>query len=778
MSIYKEQPIQLIQNKNDFLEITSEALNFLLSLKTQKLFIISIYGPCHIQLANKLISKENGFNANNENNNIYIWGKPLELNENYKLLIIDLGGNKLINEKLNNLFLLNILLSTHFIYNTKDDLNDDIVENYLNDINIKNFININKIENLPEFIFVNDKLNDDEIKNKIENTTCYKNFNFITLSNKQKFIQEKNLQNYINSLTESDKYLDGESFFGLIQNLINNINHDEKIDIDLAYENILLNKARNEYNKIFELNKSELYKKIEYPMTVTNIYKTYFELQNNHISSLCKNINLYLTPSQAGEYINELNNSMEKEINNIINQNNNYHETYFIEQFSIFEKNLNNFFEEKIYEKFDLNQFITNYCTKFENNLLNFVNIFLNSENNINKIFANLIIKIYQEFIINKLIKLSEKINESYNSNNNEYEEKINNLKNDLDKITSELNNVNIIIEQKNKEKSEINKNYFELEAKFDKFNRDYKIKLKENENNLSIETEKYSKMENYYLLQLKEKERIINTLENKIEKINKENQSILKENNIKINELNRENNRLINELDRIKELKKNENNLGIGNDKNIHIPSLLKTVNKNFLDFKESVDKLKIENDNTQKYKYLELTKEEIDNKLNNVLNDIKNFCSLQIKSVSDNYEKILKKVKNDFEELNFELSKKNFNLNEQILLKETYEKKCNESNKSIEKLKSITQDKENLINTQKNSFKIYEDRINDLEIKYAEIVYELRMKEDEFESLFMLLPYIFAKKHDKFEQNLNKISKESQENLKMLLKQYKIFK
>ena len=318
MSIYKEQPIQLIQNKNDFLEITSEALNFLLSLKTQKLFIISINGPCHIQLANKLISKENGFNANNENNNIYIWGKPLELNENYKLLIIDLGGNKLINEKLNNLFLLNILLSTHFIYNTKDDLNDDIVENYLNDINIKNFININKIENLPEFIFVNDKLNDDEIKNKIENTTCYKNFNFITLSNKQKFIQEKNLQNYINSLTESDKYLDGESFFGLIQNLINNINHDEKIDIDLAYENILLNKARNEYNKIFELNKSELYKKIEYPMTITNIYKTYFELQNNHISSLCKNINLYLTPSQAGEYINELNNSMEKEINNII----------------------------------------------------------------------------------------------------------------------------------------------------------------------------------------------------------------------------------------------------------------------------------------------------------------------------------------------------------------------------------------------------------------------------------------------------------------------------
>ena len=34
--------------------------------------------------------------------------------------------------------------------------------------------------------------------------------------------------------------------------------------------------------------------------------------------------------------------------------------------------------------------------------------------------------------------------------------------------------------------------------------------------------------------------------------------------------------------------------------------------------------------------------TDKEIDTKLNNVLNDVKNFCSLQIKTVSDNYEKL----------------------------------------------------------------------------------------------------------------------------------------
>ena len=244
--------------------------------------------------------------------------------------------------------------------------------------------------------------------------------------------------------------------------------------------------------------------------------------------------------------------------------------------------------------------------------------------------------------------------------------------------------------------RSEINKNYFELESKFDKFNRDYKLKLKENENSLSIETQKYTKMEKYYLSQLNDKEKLINSLELKSEKINKEMQTLSKENTIKINELNRENNRLSNEIERIKEIKNKSGDYGLGSssDKNVNVQSILKTVSKNFLDFKESVDNLKNENDSIQKNKYLELSKEEIENKLNNVLNDVKNFCSLQIKTVSDNYEKLISKAKNDFEELNFEMSKKDYALNEQMLLKETYEKKFNESNKSLEKFISIEKD------------------------------------------------------------------------------------
>ena len=37
--------------------------------------------------------------------------------------------------------------------------------------------------------------------------------------------------------------------------------------------------------------------------------------------------------------------------------------------------------------------------------------------------------------------------------------------------MKEQMDNTNLLLENKNKEKSEINKNYFELETKFDKFN-------------------------------------------------------------------------------------------------------------------------------------------------------------------------------------------------------------------------------------------------------------------------------------------------------------------
>ena len=770
-------PIQLIINNKDSFEISNEAIKLLYSLKNQKLVVLSINGLAKTgksKLANDLISNENGFNSNESTKGLWLWSSPIDLDNNIKLLILDCEGIQ--DNNINKYTLLSILFSTHFIYNTKGDLTDDLIKIFINNLNVTNSVDIKNSNTLPEIIFINDIFEDSEIKDKIEKNDLYINSNFKSLFKSQKYFGIKNINKLLNSIKEEEnlKCFDGEILFGVIQNIINCMNHNEKINYDLSIENALLHKAMIECDNTFEEYKKELYKKIEYPTIITNIYKIYGEIQNNYISSFGNKMNNLLTPMQLSEYINRLNSYMEKEINYIINKNNEYYENFFLLQYQDFQKILLN---SDINNSDNFNDFIIDYCGKFDNCLQKYFSIFTNSDIS-NKSFINILIKIYQEFIVDKFIKISGKINDIFNKKNEEYMEEINNLKINMDNINEQMKNKDLLIEEKNKEKGIINKNYFELETKFDKFNREYKMKIKEYENNLNIEIQKYKKMENYYVTQLKEKERAILNLENKVEKYLQDIQSINKQNTIKINEFNRENNRLLNEIQRIKEIKNRNKGDFMGGDKNINIPSLLKTVNKSFLDFKESVDNLNKENEDLQKKKYLELSTQEIETKLNNVLSDIKNYCEIQINSVSNNYEKVIKQMKNQCDELNFELSKKNFALNEQILLKETYEKKYNESNNSINQLKNMVTDKENLIKTQNNSFEVYKQRINDSEMKMAETIVELKMKEDEFESLFMLIENIVAKNKSKFEHDLCKISPEAQDFLKTLVKQYRFFK
>lgn len=136
----------------------------------------------------------------------------------------------------------------------------------------------------------------------------------------------------------------------------------------MSIENALLHKAKIECDNTFEEYKIELNKKIEYPTIITNIYKIYGEIQNNYINSFANKVNNTLTPIQLSEYINRLNSYMEKEINYIINKNNEYYENYFILQYKDFQKILLN---NDINNIDNFNDFIIDYCGKFDNCLQN-----------------------------------------------------------------------------------------------------------------------------------------------------------------------------------------------------------------------------------------------------------------------------------------------------------------------------------------------------------------------------------------------------------------------
>ena len=798
---FKDEPIQLVISSDGILETTTEAINILTALKNEKLCILSFNGPLSTgksTLANLIINKESqGFKVGEKTQGIWLWGKPINLDDGIKLLILDCQGlEKSENDKTSfNLFLLNVLLSTSIVYNTKGELTEDMINDFGYFTNLSEKVNINgendnklnDIENIeeyfPDLIFINDVLSEEDIKKLIEKNSNYENLS--KLFENISYFNTDNSKELIEKIKSDKKYktiknnvIDGDSLFGLLQNYIDFLNNGERPLIKAALDNVLLSKAKNESEFILDEFKNYFSKKLEYPMSITEIYKIYFESQKKYTSKFCKKVEKTLTPSETGEYLKKLFTDMEKELDTCLETNKDYYNEWFELEYKELEEVLNKINLESI----DKNKL---FILSFTSTLQTCFNKFINMPNTeFCKNLLSILSRIFNELVFEKINKYGEKITEIYENYSKESNTNIDNLNNEIKKLNEQIDNNQKLISDKNKEKSENNRSFIELETKLDKLNRDIKIKEKEYENNINIEIQKYQKMETYYGDQIKEKEQMISNLESKIEQLNQDILGSNKESIMKANELNRENIKLQNELEQLKK-QENKGDPVVYDEQNLNLQTLFKSIQNTFMDFKESVDKLDKENENVFKTKHIENSTKEIEGKLNSCVTDIKSFCEKQIKTMVENYENEIKKIKDEYNEINFELSKKNVDINEQTKLKEVCETKLKESVKQIGELNEISKSKDTLIATQNEALKMYEDKINDykkmkedLELSLAKNIYNFKMKEDEFDSLLMVIEGIVSRKKEKYEHNLNKLSPEIQNTLQALVKQYKFFK
>ena len=271
---FKEEPIQLVSIKDGILETTAEAINILTGLKNTKLVILSINGPQNSgksTLANNLINKkESGFKVGEKKEGIWIWGKPLELENGIKLLILDCQGinhddkDNENNININNkLFTLSALLSTCLIYVTKGELTYNILNEFFELTDLPKKINIeedknnkinNNIENikeyLPEIFLTNDCLNAEDMLFVIEKNPEHEKF--YKLYEKRNYFKSDEYKKILNQIKSEMKYkviqnniIDGDSLFGLLQNYIDFMNSNETPIINSALQNILLSKANN-----------------------------------------------------------------------------------------------------------------------------------------------------------------------------------------------------------------------------------------------------------------------------------------------------------------------------------------------------------------------------------------------------------------------------------------------------------------------------------------------------------------------------------------------------
>ena len=785
---FKDEPIQLVSIKDGILETTAEAINILTGLKNSKLIILSINGPVgsgKSTLANNLTNRKKSiFKIGEKTEGIWIWGKTIDIENEIKLLILDCQGinndNKGTTNNINNkLFMLSVLLSTCFLYVTKGELNNEIINDFLSLTDLSSKINIvedkknklNNIDNLkeyfPEIFFINDTLKKEDIQALIEKNEQYEKF--YKLFEKRNYLKNDEYEEIVKKLKSEKNYktiqnniIDGYALFGLMQNYIDYINNNEKPIINSALQNILLSKANNELELISYKFKNALSQQLEnkYPISISKIYKLNYELQQKYINDFCTKVENYLKPNQIGEYLIKLLKNMEKEVEAILETNKEYYDEWFGMEYKELEEVMN-----KLNLESNSIQDIKNFFSNYTSTLQTCLNKFLNIPNiDVCKNLISILSKIYQEFVYVKLNKIGEDLSTIF-ENNSELEK----LKNEIKKLKERAVDNNTTLDKKNTS----GKNYLELESKLEKMNHEMKEKQKEYEHNINIEIQKYKKLEEYTNTQIKEKEKNIAELESKIEKLNQE-----------LIVANQKNLTLQTQINTIKPSEATSS-LDTTQNSNLNLQNLFINIQSTFMDFKNSVDKLDKENESIFNLKNLENLTKNAETKFGDCASGLKSFWEKQIKELGENYEKEIKKLKDEYDSINLELIKKSNDINEQHKLREGCEIQLKESERQINELSELSKSKDELIETQNQTLKVYEDKIKeykkskeDLELTLAKNIYDCKMKEDEFDSLFMVIEGIVSRKKEKFEHNLNKISHEAKTMVENLVKQYKFFK
>ena len=424
---FQEEPFQIITvNDDGILEITIEGINFFNKLNNEKLSILSINGTPESGksfLGNSLIGKMKGFKCETTKG-LWVWGKPINLENGSKLLIFDSQGlNKKDRDSISQkIYILNILISNYIIYNTKGEVNDEILKDFIlfSDLSKGIFVSEqnkkeNTIENLSNYYpsliwtlsnyFNEEKKPDDYLQELLSKNPNSENIKKLFLRRKMFYIPNptsdkekfKNLQNedlsilsedYKNAINNllneikdnipykkvNDVQIDGDTLFGILQNYIDTLNNDEKPIISQAIDNVLLSRGKSISEKCFEDFKNEFNKRLEnkFPMNINEIYKIFFEIQDKTIKKFSNEVKTLLNPKSSGDYILNMNERMHSELENVFETNNEYYNEFINMEYNGLKKNLS---DMKFTNLEEAKTFFYTYSKSFEYNFKKFLNI-------------------------------------------------------------------------------------------------------------------------------------------------------------------------------------------------------------------------------------------------------------------------------------------------------------------------------------------------------------------------------------------------------------------
>ena len=844
---YRDRPIKLVDIKEDGLfEITSEGISFLSSLKNQSIAVLSVTGPYRSGksfLANLIMNNMAGFKVGATINactkGLWVWGRPIPLSKNRKLIVLDSEGlGSVEKDRTGNIdmkiFTLSVLLSSCLIYNTKHAISEDKIEELSNAANLSKRINISKDKKkniqldfgdfFPDLIWVlrDFSLDRGRLSPKEYLEQCLQRVDVRTIEGGEtknvcrdiitRNFKHRDCYTLVVPTTDEAKLRNLEiepqsslrkEFVDQVQRMIlsikDNIKPKKINNIELDGEalfgllQIYVECINNEENPVI-LSALENVLLAKAKNISENAYDIFKEQINEKLKDIYP-INENIIYNIFFEQQNTLVSNFCKNVKDTLSSE--QISSYILKLFgrmtdeldfilennaSIYEEYINtekeNIAQNIILKEFTKIEDSNSYLMNLANQILAALNKFseLESTSEFSKKMIFAIIQLLQEKLFDNLRRFGRNIENLYSSNIMSFQSTIDDLNIKIKSLNNQIAQEKKITEIKEKDNSDTKIKIYELESKLETLRKKNKDKEKEFNNNLDTELQKYQKMENSYMNLIQEKDDKIHILEMQVSQLGNKNSQ-------NRNELSKENAKLMYEIKKLREARNTMNNkISLDNasyQSNQELQNMYNLFQDNVKQFRDSVNKLSQDKECLFKTQFIQKLKEDAESKTRNWGKDISNMIEKEFERISTDYEITIDKLKKE----NDRLEKENIFLKENkstVSIQPANNTQILKQN--LKEIMAISKSKETIIKTQAETLKLKDEEIeklkkikNDLEFKLAEIKSNYNVKEVELEDVYSMIEAILTKKKDKYEAHYGVVSKETQQRFNEFKKKYK---
>ena len=166
-------------------------------------------------------------------------------------------------------------------------------------------------------------------------------------------------------------------------------------------------------------------------------------------------------------------------------------------------------------------------------------------------------------------------------------------------------------------------------------------------------------------------------------------------------------------------------------------------------------------------------------------MLEEINIFFENKLKLIESVYQKRIEILLEDNNKLKMEILNEKYNSIDIKVKDKLNNEIIKEFEEQIKELRKIIESKDNIINAEKektnninNKFTDLQNKYSDLQMQNSQNVFALKMKEDEVDTLIMIIDATHHMKRGKYLHNLNRLSEDVKQEVENIINSLKIFK